>query len=76
MKMERGIHKFINGYPLEGTIHFLTIVPYLVCYWTVVDLRMSMVDLARKFGITPGVVSYAVERGGKIAKEGGHRLGA
>jgi putative transposase len=48
----------------------------LVCYWTVVELGMSMVDLARKFDITPGAVSYAVERGGKIAKEGGHQLDA
>jgi putative transposase len=48
----------------------------LVCYWTVVELGMSMVDLARKFDITPGAVSYAVQRGGEIAKEGGHQLGA
>ena len=46
----------------------------LVCYWTVAELGMSMVDLARKFDITPGAVSYAVERGGKIAREGGHQL--
>jgi putative transposase len=48
----------------------------LVCYWSVVELGMSMVDLARKFDITPGAVSYAVERGGEIAREGGHRLDA
>ena len=46
----------------------------LLCYWTVVGLGMSMVDLARKFDITPGAVSYAVQRGEKIAKEGGHQL--
>ena len=46
----------------------------LLCYWTVVELGMSMVDLARKFDIKPGAVSYAVQRGEKIAKEGGHQL--
>jgi putative transposase len=46
----------------------------LVCYWTVVELGIPMVYLRRKFDITPGAVSYAVERGEKIAKEGGHRL--
>jgi putative transposase len=46
----------------------------LLCYWTVVELGMSMVDLARRFAITPGAVSYAVQRGEKIAKEGGHQL--
>jgi hypothetical protein len=48
----------------------------LLGYWTVVELGMSMVDLARKFDITPGAVSYAVQRGEKIAKEGGHQLDA
>jgi len=46
----------------------------LLCYWAVVDLGMSMVDLARKFDITPGAISYAVQRGEKIAKEGGYEL--
>ena len=46
----------------------------LVCYWTVVECGMSMVDLARKFGMTPAAVSYALERGEKMAKERGYRL--
>ena len=46
----------------------------LLCYWTVVELGMSMVDLARKFNITPGAISYAVQRGEKIAKERGLQL--
>jgi len=46
----------------------------LLCYWAVVELGMSMVDLARKFDITPAAVSYAVQRGEKLAKEGGYQL--
>ena len=46
----------------------------LLCYWPVVELGMSMVDLARKFDITPAAVSYAVQRGEKLAKEGGCQL--
>ncbi|MDY6857559.1 MAG: hypothetical protein SWO11_23220 [Thermodesulfobacteriota bacterium] len=37
----------------------------LVCYWSVVELEMSKVDMARKFDITPAAVSYSVQRGEK-----------
>jgi len=33
-----------------------------------------MVDLAIKFDMTPAAVSYAVQRGEKIAKEGSYQL--
>ena len=46
----------------------------LLCYWTVVELGMPMVDLARKFDITPAAVSYAVQRGEKMARERGCQL--
>ena len=46
----------------------------LLCYWAVVELGMPMVDLARKFDITPAAVSYAVQRGEKMAKEQGYKL--
>ena len=46
----------------------------LLCYWTVVDLGKSMVDVARKFDITPAAVSYAVQRGEKMAKKEGYQL--
>jgi len=46
----------------------------LLCYWAVVELGLSMVDLARRFDITPGAVSYAVQRGERIAKEGDYHL--
>ncbi len=48
----------------------------LLCYWAVVELGMPMVDLARKFAITPAAVSYAVQRGEKMAKERGYQLEA
>ena len=41
----------------------------LLCYWTVVELGMAMMDLVRKFDITPSAVSYSVQRGEKMAKE-------
>lgn len=46
----------------------------LLCYWAAVELGMPMVDLARKFDITPAAVSYAVQRGEKMAKERGYQL--
>ena len=39
----------------------------LLCYW-------SVVDLARKFDITAAAVSYAVQRGEKLAKEMDYQL--
>ena len=46
----------------------------LLCYWTVVECGMPMVDVARKFDMTPAAVSYAVQRGEKMAKERGYQL--
>ena len=46
----------------------------LLCYWTVVELGVTMVDLARKFDLTPAAVSYALQRGKKMAKERGYQL--
>ena len=37
---------------------------------------VSMMDLARKFDITPAAVSYAIQRGEKIAKEWDYELEA
>ena len=44
----------------------------LICYWSAIELEISMADLAKKFRITLAAVSYAVKRGEKIAKEGGY----
>lgn len=46
----------------------------LICYWCSVELGFPMADLARKFGITPAAVSYAVRRGEKLAKEYGYQI--
>ncbi len=46
----------------------------LVCYWSVVELGMSMVDVARRFDIMPAAVSYSVQRGEKMAKKEGYQL--
>jgi hypothetical protein len=43
----------------------------LLCYWTSVELGMSMLDLARRFDITPAAVSYAVQREEKMARQRG-----
>jgi putative transposase len=46
----------------------------LVCYWSVIELGMTMVDLARIFDITPAAVSFAVQRGERIVKEKDYQL--
>lgn len=46
----------------------------LLCYWSVFELGMPAVDLARKFDMTPAAVSYAVQRGRKMAQERGYQL--
>ena len=46
----------------------------LLCYWTVVELGMPIVDLTRKFEPTPAAVSCAVQRGEKMAKEKDYQL--
>lgn len=46
----------------------------LLCYWAVVELGMPAVDLARRFDMTPAAVSYAVQRGKKMARERGYQL--
>ena len=46
----------------------------LLCYWAVVDLGMSMVDVARRLDNTPAAVSYSVQRGEKAAKEEDYQL--
>ncbi len=38
------------------------------------ELGMPMVDLAKKFAITPAAVSYAVQRGEQVAKERDYQL--
>lgn len=46
----------------------------LLCYWCSKELGIPMVALAKRFGMTVSAVSYAVQRGEKIAKEGGYQL--
>ena len=46
----------------------------LLCYWSVIELGMPMVDLAGKLDIIPGSVCYAVQLGEKTAKEGDYKL--
>ena len=46
----------------------------LVCYWSAIELRIPMADLAGKLDLTLAAVSYAVKRGEKIAKEGSFQL--
>jgi len=46
----------------------------LLCYWATVEVGMSMVDVARKLELTPAAVSYAVQRGEKMAKGNHYQL--
>ena len=65
-----------NGKELIGIKGDLKIQSFLdlLCYWAVVDLGISMVDVARKLDITPAAVSYSVQRGEKMVKEEDHQL--
>jgi chromosomal replication initiation ATPase DnaA len=46
----------------------------LLCYLSVIELGMTMVDLARRFDMTPAAVSCAVQRGEQWAKENKYQL--
>ncbi|MFH1077415.1 MAG: transposase [Pseudomonadota bacterium] len=46
----------------------------LLCYWSAAELRMSIVDIARRLDLTPAAVSVAVQRGEKIVKEEGYQM--
>ena len=46
----------------------------LLCYWSAMAVGIPMVDLAKKLDMTISAVSYAVQRGEKIAKEKGCQL--
>ncbi len=45
-----------------------------VCYWAVAELGEPMIDVARKFDVTPSAISYSVQRGEMLAKQGGYLL--
>jgi putative transposase len=46
----------------------------LFCFWAVQELGVGLTELARRLGISPPAVSYAVRRGECIAKTGGHTI--
>jgi hypothetical protein len=46
----------------------------LLCYWAVRELGQSQTALARRLGVTPAAVGYAVRRGERLAAERGYAL--
>ena len=46
----------------------------LLCYWSAMAVGIPMADLAKKLDMTISAVSYAVQRGEKIAKEKDYQL--
>ena len=46
----------------------------LICFWSVEELKMSIVSLAKIFEQSPSTISYAVERGKGIAAENNYHL--
>ena len=46
----------------------------LLSYWAVRELGMSLTELARRFGMSPSALSYAVARGEVIARENNYQL--
>lgn len=46
----------------------------LVCYWAAREIGLSLTELAKTIGISPSAVSYAIERGEKIASEKNYKI--
>jgi putative transposase len=46
----------------------------LLCFWTVRELGIILIDLARQLGLSVPAIRYSVERGEIIARESGYRL--
>ncbi len=46
----------------------------LLCYWAVRELGFTATELAKRLGVTPPAVSYAVSRGEQITKERRYNL--
>lgn len=46
----------------------------LLFYWANRELGISLTDLARRFGMSPTGIGYAVERGERVVKEKGYQL--
>ncbi|MDI6775781.1 MAG: transposase [Syntrophales bacterium] len=46
----------------------------LFCFWAVRELGISLADLARRLGMSPPGVGYAVQRGEAIAQENSYQL--
>ena len=44
------------------------------CFWAVHELGVALTDLARRLGMSPAGVGYAVQRGTAIADENGYRF--
>ncbi len=44
----------------------------ILCYWAVVELGMTATAVGKKIGLTQPAVSRAVQRGEKLAQEGGY----
>ena len=65
--------KYITG---KGRQQGRVMARDLRCYWAVVELGMSMVDVARKLGLTYAAISCAVQRGEKMAKGKNYHLEA
>ena len=58
----------------QGKYKHLVTARSLICYWAVRELRMSTVQLARKFKISDVAVGKSVKRGAGIVEKEGYRL--
>jgi hypothetical protein len=53
---------------------FSSVQRSLFCFWAVRKLEISLTKLARRLGMSPAGVGYAVQRGKIIARENGWHL--
>ena len=57
-----------------GRQHHRVIARSLLCFWAVRELGLPLTDLARRLGLSPPGVSYAVQRGEGMVRENHYEL--
>ena len=57
-----------------GKEHYRVKARSLICFWASRELKISQIELSRKFKLSPAAISLCVKRGEKIAQNCGYLL--
>ena len=57
-----------------GKERYRVLARSLLCFWASRDLRISQIELSRKFKLSPTTISQCVKRGEKIVQNNGYSL--